>query len=97
MSCLNESESEERDRDRSREREQPVKLEKVAEDTGRLIGKGIRKGWSVTKSLGKGLVDTLEEGGDRKDRKSLGCQFCGASIPQDSNFCSSCGKKLLED
>ena len=33
----------------------PVKLEKVAEETGELIGKGLRKTWGVAKSCGKGL------------------------------------------
>lgn len=71
-----------------------MKLEDVAEETGELVGKGIRKAWSVTKSFGKGLVDTLEKGEGQKDTASLVCQHCGASIPADSNFCASCGKKL---
>jgi hypothetical protein len=42
-----------------RKEEKPVKLEKVAEETGEVIGKGIRKTWNVAKSFGKGLVTTL--------------------------------------
>jgi DNA-directed RNA polymerase subunit RPC12/RpoP len=76
-------------------KEKPVKLEEVAEETGELVGKGLRKAWSVTKSFGKGLVDTLEKREDQKDTESLACPHCGASIPQDSNFCASCGKKLV--
>jgi hypothetical protein len=72
----------------------PVKLEEVAEETGELIGKGLRKAWNVTKSFGKGLVETLEKREDQKDSESSACPHCGASIPPDSNFCASCGKKL---
>lgn len=75
-------------------KEKPVKLEKVAEETGELIGKGLRKTWKVAKGFGKGLVDTLENKEKRRDATSLTCPQCGASIPLDSNFCASCGKKL---
>ncbi len=75
-------------------KEKPVKLEKVAEETGELVGKGIRKTWKVAKSFGKGLADTLEKKEERKDAASLTCPHCDASIPPDSNFCASCGKKL---
>jgi len=44
-----------------KKKEKAVKLEEVAEETGELVGKGIRKAWSVTKSFGKGLVETLEK------------------------------------
>ena len=77
-----------------KKKEKPVKLEKVAEDTGELIGKSLRKTWSVTKSFGKGLVDTLEKKEDKKDDASIACPHCGASLLPDSNFCASCGKKL---
>ena len=40
-------------------KEKTVKLEDVAEETGELIGKGIRKAWSVLKSFGEGVADTL--------------------------------------
>jgi len=75
-------------------KEKPAKLEKVAEETGELIGKGLKKTWKVAKSFGKGLADTLEKKGERKEASSLTCPHCGASIPPDSNFCASCGKKL---
>jgi len=75
-------------------KEKPVKLEKVAEETGEVIGKGIRKTWKVAKSFGKGLVDTLEKKEERKDAASLTCPHCGASIPSDSKFCAGCGEKL---
>jgi len=77
-----------------KEKEKPVKLEKVAEDTGELVGKGLRKAWSVTKSFGKGLVDTIDKKEEPKDNKA--CPHCSASVSSDSNFCASCGKKLVE-
>jgi len=45
--------------------DKPVKLEDVAEETGELVGKGIRKTWKIMKSFGKGIVETL-------DRKKIG-------------------------
>ena len=75
-------------------KEKPVKLEKVAEETGELIGKGLRKTWKVAKNFGKGLVDTLEKKEERKDAPPLTCPHCGASLLPDSNFCPRCGKKL---
>lgn len=77
-----------------RKKEKPVKLEKVAEETGELIGKGLRKTLGVAKSFGKGLVDTLENREKRKDAASLTCPHCGSSLMLDSNFCPHCGKKL---
>jgi rRNA maturation endonuclease Nob1 len=78
----------------AKKKEKTVKLEKIAEETGEVIGKGIRKTWKVAKSFGKGLVDTVEKKEQRRDAVSLTCPHCGASIPPDSNFCASCGKKL---
>jgi len=75
-------------------KEKPVKLEKVAEETGELIGKGVRKTWNVAKSFGKGLATTIEKNEERKDVATLTCPHCDASIQQDSIFCASCGKKL---
>lgn len=72
----------------------PVKLEKVAEETGELIGKGPRKTWGVAQSFGKGLADTLENREKRKDAASLTCPHCGASLLSNSDFCPHCGKKL---
>jgi len=70
--------------------EKHVKLEEVAEETGELVGKGIRKTWSVVKSFGKGVVDTVE----KKDVANLTCPHCGASVSKSSKFCAKCGKKL---
>ena len=70
----------------------PVKIEKVAEDTGELIGKGIRKTWHITKSLGKGVVDSFEKKEEQKSASN--CPHCGALVSADSNFCFRCGKKL---
>ena len=78
----------------AKEKEKPVKLEDVAEETGELIGKGLKKAWSVTKSFGKGLVDTLENAEKRKDSTPSTCPHCSSSVPPRSNFCASCGKKL---
>ena len=77
-----------------RKEEKPLKLEKVAEETGEVIGKGIRKTWNVAKSFGRGLVTTLEKREERKNAASLICLHCGVSIPPNSNFCACCGKKL---
>lgn len=77
-----------------KEKEKPVKLEDVAEETGELIGKGLKKAWGVTKSFGKGLVDTLEKTEKRKDSMPSTCPHCSASVPPHSNFCAGCGKKL---
>jgi hypothetical protein len=77
-----------------KKKEKTVKLEEVVEETGELVGKGLRKAWDVTKSFGKGLVETLEKREDQKDNEAPTCPHCGASIPPDSNFCASCGKKL---
>ncbi len=78
----------------TREKEKPVKPEKVAEDAGELIGKGLRKAWSVTKSFGKGLVDTIDAKEESKGGKT--CSDCSTSVSSDSSFCPRCGKKLVE-
>ena len=70
----------------------PVKLEEVAEETGELVGKGVKKTWRVMKSFGKGISEGIEGKEGRKD--CFNCPHCGASVPQDSRFCVSCGKKL---
>ena len=79
---------------KDKKEEKPVKLENVAEETGELIGKGVRKTWSVIKSFGKGVVDTVEKKEEGKDVATLTCPHCGASVTQQSNFCAKCGKKL---
>jgi len=78
---------------KQKKEEKPVKIEKVAEDTGELIGKGIRKTWNVAKSFGKGLVDAVDKRERRKVALLLACPHCGASLQPNSNFCPSCGKK----
>jgi ribosomal protein L40E len=77
----------------TKKKEKPVKLEDVAQETGELVGKGIKKTWNVVKSFGKGIADTLEEE-ERTDTADSACPHCGASNPPESNFCSACGKKL---
>lgn len=37
------------------------KIEKTAEKTGELAGKGIKKGWGVVKAFGKGVKDAATE------------------------------------
>ena len=72
----------------------PVKLEKVAEETGEMIAKGLKKTWDVMMSFGKGFVDTLNseiEGGDE-----VCCPHCGMSFSSKANFCAGCGKKLKD-
>jgi len=64
----------------------------VAEDTGELIGKGIRKTWNVAKNFGKGVLDSLEKKEEQKGASN--CPHCGALVSPDSNFCSRCGEKL---
>jgi len=78
----------------AKEEKKPVKLEKVAEDTGKLVGKGLQKAWSVTKSFGKGVVDTIDK--NEEPKTAITCPHCSASVSSDSNFCASCGKKLIE-
>ncbi len=78
---------------KQKKEEKPVKIEKVAEDTGELIGKGIRKTWNVAKSFGKGLVDAVDKREEPKAALPLACQHCGASLPPKSKFCPCCGKK----
>ena len=73
-------------------KEKPVKIEKVAEDTGELIGEGIRKTWRVAKSFGKGVLDSLEKKEEQKSASK--CPHCGAPVSSNSKFCSRCGKKL---
>jgi len=74
--------------------EKPVKLEDVAEETGELVGKGVKKTWNVVKSFGKGLVDTIDGEEKGKDPSNQHCPQCGISISPKSNFCANCGKKL---
>ncbi len=77
------------------EKKKPAKLEDVAEETGEVIGKGLKKAWNVTKSFGKGLVDTLEKAEEQEETQPLTCPYCCASVPPHSNYCASCGKILL--
>jgi|GEM_PF-600035 len=79
---------------KDKKEEKPVKLENVAEDTGELIGKGVKKTWSVMKSFGKGIATTLDKKEEPKDLTTLTCPRCAASVPPHSNFCTSCGKRL---
>lgn len=37
------------------------KVEKTAEKTGELLGKGIKKGWGAVKGFGKGVKDAATE------------------------------------
>ena len=76
--------------------EKSVKLEKAAEETGELVGKGLRKTWNAAKSFGKGLVDTLEAKEEPKEASSSTCARCGAPVQSDSNFCAGCGEKRRE-
>lgn len=78
---------------KQKKEEKTVKIEKVAEDTGKLIGKGVRKSWDVAKSFGKGLIDAVDKKEEPKDKMPLSCSHCGTSLPPDSKFCTSCGKK----
>ena len=39
------------------------------------------------------LIDLLESS-TKESSENIYCRFCGFSIPQDSNFCENCGKKL---
>lgn len=72
----------------------PVKLEDVAEETGEIIAKGVKKTWDIMKSFGKGFVDTLNLELDERDE--VCCPHCGMSLPSQANFCAGCGKKLKD-
>jgi hypothetical protein len=78
----------------TKERKKPVRLEKVAEDTGELVGKGLRKAWSVTKGFGKGVVDAIDKTKEPKYIKT--CPHCSASVSSDASFCAHCGNELIE-
>ena len=67
-------------------------LEDVAEETGELIGKSVKKTWNVMKSFGKGFADTIDK--KEKNTPYSVCAHCGVSIPTSSNFCAKCGKKV---
>jgi len=41
--------------------EKKGKAEEAAEKTGQLVGKGVKKGWGVVKSFGKGVKDAATE------------------------------------
>jgi len=42
--------------------------EDLAEQTGELVGKGVKKGWGVVKAFGKGVVDTVSENEKKKKK-----------------------------
>lgn len=44
-----------------------VKAEDVAEKTGEVVGKGVKKGWGVVKSFGKGMKDAVKDEKKEKD------------------------------
>lgn len=78
--------------DEDKRKKKSVKAEDVAEETGKLIGKGVKKTWRVVKGFGKGVVTAVE--GKEKPVTPTYCPNCGTLIPPKSSFCSSCGKKL---
>jgi hypothetical protein len=53
--------------------EKKGKVEEVAEKTGKVIGKGAKKGWGVVKAFGKGVKDgaTKEEEKKKDDQKKV--------------------------
>lgn len=46
--------------------EKKGKVEKTAEKSGELVGKGVKKGWGAVKGFGKGMKGALE---DKKKKK----------------------------
>ena len=46
--------------------EKKRKVEDAAEKTGKLVGKGVKKGWGAVKGFGKGMKDTVT---DKKKKK----------------------------
>jgi len=48
-------------------------VEEVAEKTGKVIGKSVKKGWGVVKAFGKGVKDgaTKEEEKKKDDQKKV--------------------------
>ena len=42
------------------------KTEEAAEKTGELVGKGVKKGWGVVKSFGKGVKDGIKKEEEEK-------------------------------
>lgn len=43
------------------EKEEKGKAEEVAEKTGKLVGKGVKKGFGVVKAFGKGAKEAVTE------------------------------------
>jgi hypothetical protein len=41
-------------------------VEKAAQETGEVVGKGIKKSWGVLKSFGKGVKDSIEKKDEEK-------------------------------
>jgi len=41
-------------------------LEEAAEETGKLVGKGLKKGFGVVKSFGKGVKNEIEKKEEKK-------------------------------
>lgn len=41
-------------------------VEEAAEKTGKVIGKGVKKGWGVVKAFGKGVKDGATEKNEEK-------------------------------
>jgi len=48
--------------------EKKGKAEEVAEKTGEVIGKGVKKGWGVVKGFGKGMKDGVIKKEEDKDK-----------------------------
>jgi hypothetical protein len=44
------------------------KVEDVAEKSGEMVGKGLKKGWGAVKGFGKGLKKGLEDEEEKKKK-----------------------------
>jgi hypothetical protein len=76
------------------EKRKPVTLEDVAEETGEVIGTGLKKAWNILESFGRGVADTLESADEPKEPQPRRCPHCRASAPPRANYCARCGTKL---
>jgi len=50
-----------------KKKEEKVTVEEVAEETGKLVGKGVKKGFGIVKAFAKGAEEAITE--KKKEKK----------------------------
>ncbi len=51
------------------EEEKKGKIEKSAEKTGELVEKGVKTGWGIVKTFGKGMKNAMTKKEEEKEKK----------------------------